>query len=44
MALARYTYLGNLNDRLYMREPLRLDYLWAALCLPGAGYFIFQGG
>jgi uncharacterized protein (DUF486 family) len=28
----------------YMREPVRLDYLWAALCLMGAVYFIFRGG
>jgi uncharacterized protein (DUF486 family) len=28
---------------LYMGEPLRLDYLWAALCLLGAVYFIFRG-
>jgi uncharacterized protein (DUF486 family) len=27
---------------LYMRQPLRLDYLWAALCLLGAVYFIFR--
>ena len=27
---------------LYMREPLKLDYLWAALCLVGAVYFIFR--
>src|SRR5919112_3559525 len=26
----------------YMRQPLRLDYLWAALCLVGAVYFIFR--
>jgi uncharacterized protein (DUF486 family) len=26
----------------YMRQPLRLDYLWAALCLLGAAYFIFR--
>ena len=26
----------------YMREPLRLDYLWAALCLVGAVYFVFR--
>ena len=26
---------------LYMREQLRLDFLWAALCLVGAVYFIF---
>ena len=28
---------------LYMGEPLRLNYLWAALCLLGAVYFIFRG-
>lgn len=27
---------------MYMREPLKLDYLWAALCLVGAVYFIFR--
>lgn len=27
---------------IYMRQPLRLDYLWAALCLMGAVYFIFR--
>ena len=27
---------------LYMREPLKLDYLWAALCILGAVYFIFR--
>lgn len=26
----------------YMREPLKLDYLWAALCMVGAVYFIFR--
>src|ERR687896_2314902 len=26
---------------LYMREPLKLDYLWAALCILAAVYFIF---
>ncbi len=25
----------------YMKEPLKLDYLWAGLCLVGAAYFIF---
>src|SRR5688500_1148795 len=25
---------------LYMRQPIRLDYLWAALCLLGAVYFM----
>lgn len=29
---------------LYLREPVKLDYLWAALCLCGAAYFIFRGG
>lgn len=27
---------------LYMKEPLKLDYLWAGLCLIGAVYFIFR--
>jgi uncharacterized protein len=26
----------------YMREAPRLDYLWAALCVLGAAYFIFR--
>jgi uncharacterized protein len=25
-----------------MREPIKLDYLWAALCLVGAVYFAFR--
>jgi uncharacterized protein len=29
---------------LYMRMPLRLDFLWAGLCLVGAAYFVFRGG
>ncbi len=29
---------------LYMRQPVRLDFLWAALCLMGAVYFMFRGG
>jgi uncharacterized protein (DUF486 family) len=28
---------------LYMKEPLKLDYLWAALCILGAVYFVFRG-
>lgn len=28
---------------LYMNQPVRLDYLWAALCLCGAVYFVFRG-
>jgi hypothetical protein len=27
---------------LYMKEPLKLDYLWAAICLCAAAYFIFR--
>lgn len=27
---------------LYMHQPLKLDYLWAGLCLVGAVYFIFR--
>jgi uncharacterized protein len=26
----------------YMKEPLKLDYLWAMLCVLGAVYFIFR--
>ncbi len=26
-----------------MRQPLKLDYLWAACCLVGAVYFVFRG-
>lgn len=27
---------------LYMNQPLKLDYLWAGLCMLGAVYFIFR--
>jgi uncharacterized protein (DUF486 family) len=27
---------------LYMQQPLKLDFLWAGLCLLGAVYFIFR--
>lgn len=27
---------------LYLKEPLKLDYLWAGLCLLGAVYFMFR--
>jgi len=27
----------------YLRQPLKLDYLWAALCILGAVYFMFRG-
>ncbi len=29
---------------LYMRQPLKLDYLWAGLCMVGAASFMFRGG
>jgi uncharacterized protein (DUF486 family) len=28
---------------IFLNEPLKLDYLWAGLCLLGAVYFIFRG-
>jgi uncharacterized protein (DUF486 family) len=28
----------------YLKQPLKLDYLWAALCMAGAAYFIFRNG
>jgi len=27
----------------YMNQPLKLDYLWASLCIMGAVYFVFRG-
>jgi uncharacterized protein len=27
----------------YMNQPLKLDYLWASLCIMGAVYFMFRG-
>ena len=27
---------------LYMRQPLKTDFLWAGLCLVGAVYFVFR--
>jgi uncharacterized protein (DUF486 family) len=29
---------------LYMRQPLKWDYVWAGLCIVGAVYFMFRGG
>ena len=26
----------------YLKEPLKLDYLWAALCIVGAAFFMFR--
>jgi uncharacterized protein (DUF486 family) len=28
---------------LYMKQPLKLDYLWASLCIVAAVYFVFRG-
>ena len=28
---------------LYMKQPIKLDYLWASLCIMGAVYFTFRG-
>ena len=28
---------------LYMKQPVKLDFLWAALCIMGAMYFMFRG-
>ena len=28
---------------LYMKQPLKLDYLWAGLCVMAAVYFMFRG-
>ena len=27
---------------IYLKEPLRMDYLWAALCMVGAVFFMFR--
>jgi uncharacterized protein (DUF486 family) len=27
---------------LYMRQPFKLDYIWAAVCMIGAVYFVFR--
>jgi len=27
----------------YLKEPLKLDYLWAALCILAAVFFVFRG-
>jgi uncharacterized protein len=29
---------------LYLREPIKLDYVWAGMCLCGAVYFVFRAG
>jgi len=27
----------------YMKQPLRIDFIWAALCMVGAVFFVFRG-
>jgi uncharacterized protein (DUF486 family) len=27
----------------YMKQPLKLDFVWAALCMVGAVFFVFRG-
>lgn len=28
----------------FMKQPLKLDYVWASMCLVGAAYFVFREG
>ena len=28
---------------LFMKQPIKLDFLWAGLCMMGAVYFVFRG-
>lgn len=28
---------------LYMKQPIKLDFLWASMCMVGAVYFMFRG-
>ncbi len=28
---------------IYMKQPIRMDFVWAAVCLCGAVYFVFRG-
>lgn len=35
--------MDKLYPIVYMKQPLRLDYLWAGLCLVAAAWFIFRG-
>ena len=28
---------------IFLNEPLRLDFVWAAMCMVGAVYFVFRG-
>ncbi len=31
-------------ELLYMGQPVKLDYLWAGMCLLGAVFFMFRAG
>lgn len=52
MTYAWYGHLRTLSHRpllvfvpfawLYMRQPLKLEFLWAGLCVPGAVFFMFR--
>ena len=46
MTFAWYAHLRNLSHRAWwlaaLQQSLRLDYLWAALCMLGAVYFVFR--
>ena len=46
MSFAWYAHLKELNHKpwvvFYKRQGLKLDYLWAALCMVGAVYFVFR--
>ncbi len=39
MTFAWYAHLRNLRTA---KQPIKLDFLWAGLCLMGAVYFIFR--
>jgi len=28
---------------LYMKQPIKLDFVWAGLCMVGAVFFVFRG-
>jgi len=42
MTFAWYAHLRNMADRPWYLAALKLDYLWAALCVMGAVYFVFR--
>jgi len=42
MTFAWYAHLRNMADRPWYLAALKLDYLWAALCVMGAVYLVFR--